>query len=182
MVKHLFAIWETQVQSLCQEDPLEKEMETTPVFLPGKFHGWRSLQATVHGVAKSQTRLSDFTFTLCCNNITSDSTIFKDLFIYFWLCWVFVATRAFSSCSEWELFSSCCAQAAHCPGFCCSRVWALECAGFGSCVAGSQSPSGMWDLPGPGIKPVSSVLAGELPTTGLPGKSWYSVFLTYLIC
>ena len=25
------------------------------------------------------------------------------LFIYFWLCWVFVAVRAFSSCSEWEL-------------------------------------------------------------------------------
>ena len=28
-----------QVQSLGQEDPLEKEMATTPVFLPGKSHG-----------------------------------------------------------------------------------------------------------------------------------------------
>ena len=27
---------ETQVQSLGQEDPLEKNMETTPGFLPGK--------------------------------------------------------------------------------------------------------------------------------------------------
>ena len=26
MVKHLLAMWETQVQSLGQEDPLEKEM------------------------------------------------------------------------------------------------------------------------------------------------------------
>ena len=26
-----------------QEDPLEKEMATTPVFLPGEFHGQRSL-------------------------------------------------------------------------------------------------------------------------------------------
>ena len=33
------------------------------VLLPGKSHGWRSLWAAVHGVTKSQTRLSDFTFT-----------------------------------------------------------------------------------------------------------------------
>ena len=34
-----------------QEDPLEKEMATTPVFLPGEFHrgAWR---ATAHGVAR----------------------------------------------------------------------------------------------------------------------------------
>ena len=31
-----------QVQSLGQEDPLEKEMQVTPVFLPGKSHGQRS--------------------------------------------------------------------------------------------------------------------------------------------
>ena len=34
---------ETWVQSLGWEDPLEKEMTTTPVFLPGKFHGQKSL-------------------------------------------------------------------------------------------------------------------------------------------
>ena len=34
---------ETQVQSLDQEAPLEEEMTTTPVFLPGKSHGQRSL-------------------------------------------------------------------------------------------------------------------------------------------
>ena len=32
----------------------------TPVFLPGDFHGQRSLEATVHGVAKSRTCLRDF--------------------------------------------------------------------------------------------------------------------------
>ena len=42
-LKHLPAVWETWVRSLGQEDPLEKEMATTPVLLPGKFHGWRSL-------------------------------------------------------------------------------------------------------------------------------------------
>ena len=37
-------MWETQVQSLGWEDPLEKEMAThTLVLLPRKFHGWRSL-------------------------------------------------------------------------------------------------------------------------------------------
>ena len=42
-VKRLPAMQETWVQSLGQEDPLEKEMATTPVFLPGKSHGQRSL-------------------------------------------------------------------------------------------------------------------------------------------
>ena len=34
---------ETQVQFLGQEDPLGKEMQPTPVFLPGKSHRERSL-------------------------------------------------------------------------------------------------------------------------------------------
>ena len=38
-------------------------MAPTPVLLPGKSHGRRSLWATVHGVTKSRTRLSDFPFT-----------------------------------------------------------------------------------------------------------------------
>ena len=32
-----------RVQSLGQEDPLEKEMQPTPVFLPGEVHGQRRL-------------------------------------------------------------------------------------------------------------------------------------------
>jgi len=43
-----------------QEDTLKKGMATHPSFLPGEFHGQRSLvgcQAV--GVAKSQARLSD---------------------------------------------------------------------------------------------------------------------------
>ena len=56
-VKNLPAMQEMWVQSLGQEDPLEKEMATHSGFLPRKPHGQG--QATVHGVAKSQTRLSD---------------------------------------------------------------------------------------------------------------------------
>ena len=51
MVKSLPKIWEAQVQSLGWEYPLEKEMAT---------HS-RTLAWKTHGVAKSQTRLSDFT-------------------------------------------------------------------------------------------------------------------------
>ena len=32
--------------------PLEKEMATALVFLPGKLHGQRNLAATAHGVEK----------------------------------------------------------------------------------------------------------------------------------
>ena len=37
-----------------------RQWQPTPVLLPGKSHGQRSL---VHEVTKSQTRLSNFTFT-----------------------------------------------------------------------------------------------------------------------
>ena len=40
--------------------PWRRKWQSTPVFLPRKFRGQRSLVGhTVHGVAKSQTRLSD---------------------------------------------------------------------------------------------------------------------------
>ena len=62
-VKRLSTVQETQVQSLGQEDPLEKEMAIHSSTIawkipwteePGRLH-------VVHGVAKSRTRLSDFT-------------------------------------------------------------------------------------------------------------------------
>ena len=43
MVKNLSTMQETQVWPLDREDPLEKELATTPVFLPRKSHGQRSL-------------------------------------------------------------------------------------------------------------------------------------------
>ena len=43
MVKNLPAVQEIRIQSLGQEDALEKGMAITPVFLPGEFHGQRSL-------------------------------------------------------------------------------------------------------------------------------------------
>ena len=40
-----------------------RQWHPTPVLLPGKSHGRRAWWAVVHGVPKSRTRLSDFTFT-----------------------------------------------------------------------------------------------------------------------
>ena len=42
-VKHLPVMRKTQVRSLDQGDPLEKEMATHSSILPGEFHGQRSL-------------------------------------------------------------------------------------------------------------------------------------------
>ena len=42
-VKNLPAVWKNWVQSLGQEEPLEKGMATYSVFLPGEFHGQSSL-------------------------------------------------------------------------------------------------------------------------------------------
>ena len=43
LVKNPPAMWETWVQSLGWEDPLEKEMDPTLVFLPGESHGQSTL-------------------------------------------------------------------------------------------------------------------------------------------
>ena len=51
---------EFQVQSLGQEFPLEEEMATTPVFLPGESHRQRSLVGySPWGLQKSQTQLNN---------------------------------------------------------------------------------------------------------------------------
>ena len=39
-----------------------------------------------------------------------------------------------------------------------------------SCGARAQLLPGMWDLPRPGLEPVSPALAGRLSTTAPPGK------------
>ena len=58
LVKNLPAMWETWVQSLGWEDPLEKG---TGYLL--QYSGLEnSMNCIVHGVAKSRTRLSDYHF------------------------------------------------------------------------------------------------------------------------
>ena len=66
------------VQSLGQEDLLEKEMATHSSTLAWKIHGWRS-HATAHGVAKSRTRLSNFTFTFTWSLKVFHCTLLADV-------------------------------------------------------------------------------------------------------
>ena len=108
------------------------------------------------------------------------------LFIYFifWLLWVFIVARGLFLVAASGGYSS-----LQCTGF--SLRWLLllwstgtqasvvVAHGLSSC--GSQGRSaqaqllrGMWDLPGPGLEPVSPALAGGFLTTAPPGKS--SVF------
>ena len=53
MVKNLPAMQETQLQSLSQEDPLEKEVATHTRILAWRIPWTGAWRAAVHGVARS---------------------------------------------------------------------------------------------------------------------------------
>ena len=59
LLKNLPAVQETQVQSLGQKDRWRREWQPIPLFLPENFMHSGAWWATVHGVTKSQTLLSD---------------------------------------------------------------------------------------------------------------------------
>ena len=92
------------------------------------------------------------------------------LFIYLWLCWVFrFCARAFSSCGKrGPLFI-----AVREPLTIMASLVAehrLQTRMLSSCGSQAQLLRGMWDLPRPGLEPVSPALAGRLSTTAPPGK------------
>ena len=59
IVENLPAIQETQVQSLGQEDPLEKGMATRSSILAWDIRGQRAWWATIHRITKTRTQLSE---------------------------------------------------------------------------------------------------------------------------
>ena len=64
MVKDLPAVWETWVRSLGWDDPLGKEWQPTPVFLPGEFQGQRSLEGYSPWGHKELDRTEQLTLSL----------------------------------------------------------------------------------------------------------------------
>ena len=95
---------------------------------------------------------------------------FINLFIYFWLCWVFVSVRGSSpvAASGGPLLI-----AVRGPLTIAASLVAehrLQTRRLSSCGSRAQLIRGMWDPPRPGLKPVSPALAGRLPTTAPPGK------------
>ena len=51
-----------------------------------------------------------------------------------------------------------------------------------NCGSWAQSLRGMWDLPRPGLEPVSPALAGRFSTTAPPGKPLFCLFLSFTKC
>ena len=49
--------------------------------------------------------------------------------------------------------------------------------GLSSCGTQAWLLCGTWDLPGPGLEPMSPALAGGFLTTAPPGKSWSCILL-----
>ena len=83
--------------------------------------------------------------------------------------------RAFSSCSKWgPLFI-----AVRGPLTIAASLFAehrLQTRRLSSCGSRAQLLCGMWDLPRPGLEPVSPALAGRFSTTVPPGKPSLLVF------
>ena len=87
--------------------------------------------------------------------------------------------RAFSSCGEWGPFFI----AVRRPLTIAASLVVehrLQTRRLSNCGSRAQSLRGMWDLPRPGLEPVSPALAGRLPTTAPPGKPGLNIFNTEL--
>ena len=69
----------------------------------------------------------------------------------------------FSSCSAW------------------AQPWDLQALelGLSSCGAWAEFPHGLWDLPRPGVEPVSPALAGGFLSSAPPGKSDSLMFIPF---
>ena len=104
----------------------------------------------------------------CNTDLTSIDRFF--FFFFFWLCWVFVSVRGLSPVGgkrgplfiavRGPLTVAASPVAEH----------SLQMRRLSSCGARAQLLRGMWDLPRPGLEPVSPALAGRFSTTAPPGK------------
>ena len=85
-----------------------------------------------------------------------------------------LCARAFSSCGKWgPLFI-----AVRGPLTIMASLVAehrLQTRRRSSCGSRAQPLRGVWDLPRPGLEPVSPALAGRLPTAAPPGKPRFSI-------
>ena len=81
-----------------------------------------------------------------------------------WFC-----VRAFSSCGKWGATLHRGSRASHYRGLSCAEH-RLQMRRLSSRGSRAQLLRGMWDLPKPGLEPVSPALAGRFSTTAPPGK------------
>ena len=77
--------------------------------------------------------------------------------------------RAFSSCGKWgPFFIAVCGPLTIVASLVAEHR--LQTRRLSNCGLRAQLLRGMWDLPGPGLEPVSPALAGGFSTTAPPGK------------
>ena len=109
--------------------------------------------------------------------------LFMYLFIYLYLFLTVLGlrfcARAFSSCGKWgPLFI-----AVRGPLTIAASLVAehrLQTRRLSSCGSRAQLLCSMWDLPRPGLEPVSPALAGRFSTTAPPGKPEHTLLITTL--
>ena len=78
--------------------------------------------------------------------------------------------RAFSSCGKWgPLFIAVCGPLTITASLVEHK---LQTRRLSNCGSRAQLLRGMWDLPRPGLEPVSPALAGRFSTTAPPGKPY----------
>ena len=110
--------------------------------------------------------------------------LFISLFLFIYLFMAVLGlhfcARAFSSCSKWgPLFI-----AVRGPLTIVASLVAehrLQTRRLSNCGSRAQLLRGMWDLPRPGLEPVSPALAGRFSTTVPPGKPLIYLFLVFII-
>ena len=108
-----------------------------------------------------------FPLTLLC---PSPLFFFIYLFIYLWLCWVFTSERGLSSsCGKrGPLFIAMRGPLTIAASL--AAEHRLQTRRLSNCGSRAQLLRGMWDLPRPGLEPVSPALADRLSATAPPGK------------
>ena len=98
-----------------------------------------------------------------------NSILFIYLFIFKAVLGLRFCARAFSSCGKWgPLFIA--VRGPHAIAASPVAEHRLQTRRLSNCGSRAQLLRGMWDLPRPGLEPVSPALAGRLSTTAPPGK------------
>ena len=102
---------------------------------------------------------------------------FLNLFIYLFMAVLSLhfCSRAFSSCARrGPLLIAVCGPLTVAASLIAGHR--LQTRRLSNCGSWAQLSRGMWDLPRPGLKPVSPALAGRFSTTAPPGKPCWKIF------
>ena len=99
---------------------------------------------------------------------------FLKIFIYLFMAVLGLCfcARAFSSCGKWgPLFTAVCGPLIITASLVAEHR--LQTHRLSNCGSRAQLLRGTWDLPRPGLEPVSRALAGRFSTTAPPGKPYW---------